>query len=260
MNLGLQDRVVVVGGSSRGIGFATARAFLEEGSRVVLTGRDADSLRRAEHDLKAQFGEHRVIAHAGDTANAAVAASVVDLARKQWNRLDTVIANVGSGTARPGWEIPDEEWMSAFEANFGASRRLVEAALPLMTEARRGTIVVTASIVALESLSAPLTYSSAKAALVSYAKNLARHVAASGIRVNAVAPGNVLFPGGSWDAKSQERPDAVREYIEREVPMRRFGTPDEIAAVIVFLASDRASFVTGSCVVADGGQTRGYLA
>lgn len=260
MNLALQDRVVIVGGSSRGIGLATARAFLAEGSRVVLTGRDGDSLEQVERDLKASFGGDRVIAHVGDLSAPPVAAAAVAAACREWKQVDSVVANVGSGRASSGWEVSEDEWASVFQTNFVASRRLVEAALPTMVAARRGSIVMTASIVGIESLNAPIPYSSAKAALVSYAKNLARQVAASGIRVNVVAPGNVLVPGGSWERKREDRPDDVRGYIDREVPMKRFGTPEEIAAVILFLASDCASFVTGACVVADGGQTRGYLA
>jgi 3-oxoacyl-[acyl-carrier protein] reductase len=259
MNLHLHDRVTIIGGSSRGIGLATARAFLSEGSRVVLTGRDRDSLTAAESELKASFGADSVIARAGDTGDAATAAAVVSDALGKWNQIDCLVANVGMGAGRPGWDISEDEWTTAFDANFASSRRLVEAALPIMTAAGRGSIVTIASIVAVESLSAPIPYSAAKAALVSYSKNLARAAAASGVRVNAVAPGNVLFPGGSWDRKRLERPDEVQTYIAREVPMKRFGTPEEIASIVVFLASERASFITGSCIVADGGQTRGYL-
>jgi 3-oxoacyl-[acyl-carrier protein] reductase len=127
-----------------------------------------------------------------------------------------------------------------------------------MVEAGRGSIVLIASIVGLESVNAPLPYSAAKAALISYAKNLGREVARRGVRVNAVAPGNVLFDGGSWARKLAENPDRVRQYIDREVPAGRFGAPAEIADLVAFLASDRATFITGACMVVDGGQTRSY--
>ena len=113
-----------------------------------------------------------------------------------------------------------------------------------------------ASLTGLESTTAPLPYSAAKSAIINYAKNLARVVAASGVRVNSVAPGNVLFPGGSWERHLNERHDDVMREIEAEVPMRRFGRAEEVADVIVFLSSGRGSFMTGSCVVVDGGQTR----
>jgi 3-oxoacyl-[acyl-carrier protein] reductase len=125
-----------------------------------------------------------------------------------------------------------------------------------MVEQKRGAIVFVNSIVAVESTPAPLAYSSAKAALLNYTKNLARQVAADGIRVNTVAPGNIFFDGGSWDKHLQARRDEVLGYIASEVPMQRFGKPEEIADAVAFLASARASFVTGACLVADGGQTR----
>jgi 3-oxoacyl-[acyl-carrier protein] reductase len=169
-----------------------------------------------------------------------------------------LVANIGTGTARPGWDLGDRDWELSFEANLHASRRLIEAVLPGMLEHGRGSIVCIASIAGLESLNAPLTYSAAKAALVSYAKNLSRLVARRGVRVNVVAPGNVLFEGGSWARKVAERGDEVRRYIDAEVPAGRFGGADEIADAVTFLASDRAAFVTGACLVADGGQTRSY--
>jgi 3-oxoacyl-[acyl-carrier protein] reductase len=108
-----------------------------------------------------------------------------------------------------------------------------------------------------ESTPAPLPYSAAKAALINYAKNVSRLVGTNQVRVNCVAPGNILFPGGSWERHIEQRHDEVMNYIRTEVPLGRFGTPEEIADLVVFLSSDRASFITGACVIADGGQTRG---
>ncbi len=125
-----------------------------------------------------------------------------------------------------------------------------------MTRSRHGSIVLVASIVGLESTRAPLPYSAAKAAMVSYGKNLARQVGPFNVRVNSVAPGNILFPGGSWERHLAERRDEVLREIEAEVPLGRFGRAEEVADLIVFLSSDRAAFITGSCLVADGGQTR----
>ena len=114
----------------------------------------------------------------------------------------------------------------------------------------------TSSIAGCEALSAPLPYSAAKAALINVTKNLSRMVGSHGIRVNAVAPGNVLFPGGSWEKKLTENREFFEEYIRREVPLQRFGRAEEVADAVVYLASERASFMTGACVVLDGGQTR----
>jgi 3-oxoacyl-[acyl-carrier protein] reductase len=126
-----------------------------------------------------------------------------------------------------------------------------------MLEHRNGAVILIGSITGLEATPAPLAYSAAKAALLNYTKNLAREVGGSGIRVNYVAPGNVLFEGGSWERRLRDSPEETSRFIRGEVPLQRFGKVDEIANVVAFLASDRASFLTGACVVVDGGQTRG---
>jgi 3-oxoacyl-[acyl-carrier protein] reductase len=256
VDLQLADKVAFVGGSSRGIGRATARAFLAEGARVVVTGRDAGALGDTTRELVGEFGTERVHGFAGDLTDAETIARALAETRELWGRVDCLVSNVGSGTARPGWQLARGDWDAAFETNLWSGVRLVEAVLPEMSEAGRGSIVLVASIVGLESVNAPLTYSAAKAALINYSKNLARQVGASGVRVNCVAPGNVLFPGGSWERKLAERREFFEHYIETEVPLQRFGRPDEIADLVVFLSSERTSFITGSCVVADGGQTR----
>jgi 3-oxoacyl-[acyl-carrier protein] reductase len=177
---------------------------------------------------------------------------------ERWGRLDALIANIGSGHGTLGWQVDAAEWTGVFETNFHGAVRLVTEALPQMVEAKRGGIVLISSIAGVESSPAPLPYSSAKSALIVYAKNLARQVAAAGVRVNAVAPGNIFFEGGSWAANLEARRDAVLKHIADEVPMQRFGTPEEIADLVVFLCSPRASFITGACIVADGGQTRSF--
>jgi 3-oxoacyl-[acyl-carrier protein] reductase len=258
MNLHLEGKVAFVAGSSRGIGRAIAHAFLAEGARVVVTGRQADSLAQTVAALESEFEPERIFSYCGDLSQPEQISAALASTRERWGGIDCLVANIGSGTAKAGWQLSQTDWDTVFEINLWSSVRLAEAVLPTMVEAQRGSVIFIDSIVGLESLSAPLTYSAAKAALVSYSKNLARQVGQHGVRVNCVAPGNILFPGGSWEKKLAESPEFFQRYIEAEVPLQRFGTPEEIADLVVFLASDRASFITGACIVADGGQTRGY--
>jgi 3-oxoacyl-[acyl-carrier protein] reductase len=252
----LTGKVALVAGSTRGIGLATARAFLAEGCRTTITGRDGDALHIAQSSLESEFGRERVLALQGDLCESDAIAAILSSAHERWGQLDCLVANVGNGQGPTGWDAQEPDWRRLIEGNLACNYRLVQQVLPAMIGSRHGSIVLVASIVGLESTPAPLPYSAAKAALISYSKNIAREVGRYEVRVNCVAPGNILFPGGSWERHLSERRDSVQRQIEAEVPLRRFGRPEEIADLIVFLSSDRAAFITGSCVVADGGQTR----
>jgi 3-oxoacyl-[acyl-carrier protein] reductase len=173
----------------------------------------------------------------------------------RFGRLDHLVANIGTGSGTPGWQQPEAEWTRLFEANFFSSIRLAQAAIPQL-RGNAASILFISSITALEATAAPLPYSAAKAALTNYAKNLSRLLAPDNIRVNTICPGNILFPGGSWERHLATRRDAVQQMLDSEVPQRRFGTPEEIASLAVYLCSPRASFATGGTYVMDGGQTR----
>ena len=257
MDLKLKDRVAFVGGSSRGIGKAVAAAFMAEGCRTVITGRGAEALRQAQAELEAQFGADRVLAIEGDLTQVDVLRAAVDRVTGRWGEIDCAVANVGTGRGKPGWDVGEEDWATLFDMNLWSATRLVTQVLPAMTRRRAGSIVLMSSIVGVEATPAPIPYSAAKGALLNYAKNVARQVGPTNVRVNCVAPGNIFFPGGSWERHLSARHDEVMNHIRTEVPLQRFGTPQEIADLVVFLSSDRAAFVTGACVVADGGQTRG---
>jgi 3-oxoacyl-[acyl-carrier protein] reductase len=256
MDLELRGKSVFVAGSSRGIGHAIAAGFLAEGARVAISGRDPEALKQTETSLRAAFPTATLLSIAGDLTDETHCAAAIAAILREWKALDILVANIGSGRGHAGWSYDAQDWAALYDINLFGSVRLVSAALSSMLPVRSGAIILVSSITGVESTPAPLAYGSAKAALLNYAKNLARQVAAEGVRVNAIAPGNVLFPGGSWEKHIVGDPGRVESYIQTEVPMGRFGTPAEIADAVLFLSSARAAFITGACLVADGGQTR----
>ena len=257
MNLKLENQVVFVAGSSRGIGRAIAEALLGEGAKVVLTGRDEASLRDAHSEIIDVHGHDRVFAIAGDLSGTKEIQSAIDQTKQHFGSIDHMVASLGTGKGKSGWDLPESEWQWLFEHNFFASVRLTQSVLPyLLSNKNGGSILYISSIVALEATPAPLPYCAAKAALLNYSKNLARRLGPQNVRVNSIAPGNILFAGGTWQDRMAEDPDHVRGMLASEVPQRRFGTPAEIASLAAYLCSSRAGFCTGSCYVIDGGQTR----
>jgi 3-oxoacyl-[acyl-carrier protein] reductase len=257
MNLGLRDKVAFVAGSSRGIGRAIAAAFLAEGAQVVITGRDAASLEAARVEMAATAGQERVLAIAGDFSDTTTITAAFEQTLRQFGRIDHMVANLGTGRGKPGWDQPEQEWERLFAMNFFASVRLTQAVLPhLLQHGDGGSVLYIGSIVGVEATPAPLPYSAAKAALANYAKNLARQMGPQNVRVNTIAPGNIYFPGGSWERHLSTRREAVEAMLRTEVPLGRFGTPEEIASLAVWLCSEQAAFATGGCYVVDGGQTR----
>ena len=257
MNLDLDNQVVFVAGSSRGIGKAIAATLLAEGASVVLTGRDEAALHSAQTELTTPASHDRILAIRGDFAEASTIARAFERTVERFGRIDHLVANLGTGSGKPGWDQPQEEWQRLFELNFFASTRLTQAVLPiLLANPNGGSILFISSVVAIEATSAPLPYSAAKAALVNYSKNLARQLGAKKVRVNTIAPGNIYFPGGSWERHLNLRRETVEAMLQTEVPQQRFGTPEEIASIAAYLCSSQAAFATGGCYVMDGGQTR----
>lgn len=245
-------------GSSRGIGLAIAGAFIREGAKVVITGRDAQSLGEAKETLIAQTGAERVHAIQADMSEPADIQRAVDDALATFGGLDAVVANVGSGSGPRGWELDIHDWESSLKENLSGSMMLAGATLSHLGTRDNASLTFISSIAGLEAINAPLPYGAAKAALLHGMKALSRLAGTSGVRVNAVAPGNILFPGGSWEQKLAERQQFFEQYIKTEVPLQRFGRPEEVADAVIFLASRRAAFITGACLVVDGGQTHSF--
>ena len=264
MNLNLTDHVAFVAGSSRGIGRAIAATLLAEGARIVLTGRDNDALTRTREELTTAETHERIFAITGDFSDPETIDDAYNITVSRFGRIDHLVANLGTGSGKPGWNQPAEEWTRLFEMNLFSSVRLAQAAIPHLSSrpaadpasAPSRSILFISSIVAVEATPAPLPYSAAKAALNNYAKNLSRLLAPEGIRVNTICPGNIFFPGGSWERHLANRRESVEAMLKAEVPQNRFGTPEEIASLAAYLCSPAAAFSTGATYIMDGGQTR----
>lgn len=245
MNLELSGKRALVSGASRGIGLSIAQALHAEGCRVALAARGREGLQAVAATMPGST------LHAGDAAREAQA---IAAAAAGDGGLDILVCNAGSGRSVPAGQETEDEWRRVLDENLYTALNMIAAARPRMN--RGGAIVCISSIAGLAALGAPVAYSAAKAALNAAVKSLARPLAMEGLRINAIAPGNILFAGGTWDSKLRENKAGVEAMLKREVAQGRLGGPEEIACLAVFLASPRASFVTGSILVADGGQLR----
>jgi 3-oxoacyl-[acyl-carrier protein] reductase len=258
MDLGLTDKVALITGSSRGLGLASARTLVTEGCRVCLCARTDGPLRDAARELSALAGgDDRVLAVVADVSVHDDVQRIVDRTVDTYGGLDILINNVGVGKGGGLLEATDEEWQEAYDQTLLPAVRVSRLAVPHMQRRGGGAIVMIASIWGREA-GGRMTYNAIKAAEISLAKSLAGQLASSNIRVNSVAPGSILFEGGSWWKRQQADPAGIAEFVKRDIPFGRFGTPEEVASVVAFVASPRASWITGASIVVDGGQSRAF--
>ena len=259
MELGLENSRVLITGSSRGIGHGIASSFLEEGAIAVLTGRDEKDLTAAQEILIGKHGADHVETYAGNLGESTVRSGLYEYLAPRG--LDHLVCNIGSGRSVPAFQENDEEWRRMLDINIvqaaGVLRQLRSLLVASAQRGRNTSVTFIGSICGMEALGCPLPYASAKAALWAYAKNLVQPLAKDDIRVNQVTPGNILFPGSTWENKLDEDEASVQQMLEKEVAMRRLGTVQEVSDAVVFLASKQAAFITGANLVVDGGQTRG---
>lgn len=238
MNLGLQGRVALVCGGTRGIGRAVATTLTEEGAQVAVNGRGANAPFPADVSVPAEAER-----------------LVQDVANK-FGRLDVLFCNAGGPPAAPFKDQPADAWRKAIELNLLSTIHLARAAVPIMTKAKWGRIICLVSIAAKQPLPGLILSTTARAGVLGFAKALSDEVAADGITVNCINPGFIDTDRVKELAKA--RPEMIKQRMA-ETPMGRIGTPEELAAAVVFLASERASYITGAVLQVDGGFTRSIL-
>jgi 3-oxoacyl-[acyl-carrier protein] reductase len=259
MDLGLADKVALVTGSSRGLGLASARALVAEGCKVCLCARGEERLAEAAVEVEAVARKPgMVLTVQADVSTPAGVERLIERTVEAFGGLDILINNVGRAGGTDLLDTSDAEWQAAIDETLFPAIRASRLAVPLMRQRGGGAIVLIASIWGRES-GGRMTYNAVKAAEISLGKALAQQLAPLNIRVNSVAPGSILFPGGSWHKRQQADPEGIAQFISRELPFGRFGRADEVGAVVAFLASARASWVSGACITVDGCQSRSNI-
>ena len=259
MDLGLTDKVAVITGSSRGLGLASARSLVAEGCRVCLCARGGEQLAEAALEVEAAAKRPGMIATVqADVSTAPGIEMVINRAVEVFGGLDILVNNVGTAKGSDLLGTTDAEWQAAFDETLFPAIRASRLAVPHMKQRGGGSIVMIASIWGRES-GGRMTYNAVKAAEISLAKAMAQQLATDNIRVNSVCPGSIMFPGGSWHRRQQTDPDGIAQMIKNELPFGRFGRAEEVGAVVAFLASTRASWVSGAALVVDGCQSRSNI-
>jgi 3-oxoacyl-[acyl-carrier protein] reductase len=257
MDLGLNDRVAIVTGSSRGLGFASAKSLASEGCRVVICARTPDTLQEARRRLAEIAGDDRVLAVVADVSREEGAQTVIARTVESFGAVDILVNNVGAARGGTLLETTDEQWREAVDQTLMPAVRTSRLAVPHMQKRGGGSIIMIASVYGREA-GGRMTYNAVKAAEISLAKSLAQQLAPMNIRVNSVSPGSILFEGGSWWKRQQDDPAAIAEFVKRELPFGRFGKPEEVGDVVAYLSSPRASWISGTSVVVDGCQSRSF--
>lgn len=258
MDLGLTDSVAIVTGASRGIGKGIAHALAHEGCSIAICARGAEDLKATAKELREEGAD--VLSIAMDVTDPKETTRLVEETVEQFGAVHHYVGNVGGNRRGSFDELSDRDWQDIIDLNLMSHVRVARASVPHMREAGGGSITFISSIFGRELGGAGLSlYNTTKSALISLGKVMAQELTPDGIRVNTVAPGSIRFEGGSWDRRVKEKPDEMKQFIAENLPIGRFGRVEEIADTVAFLASDRASLITGACINVDGGQSHSLI-
>jgi 3-oxoacyl-[acyl-carrier protein] reductase len=256
MDLGLNGKVAMITGASRGLGRAMAQALAAEGVLLSICARTAQALERTAAELKAAGGQ--VMAYPADINDGAAMQAWVATTLKQCGSVDVLVNNAGGARVGALAQLSEETWRDAFELNFFSAVRLSRLCAPEMEKRGGGAIINISSIYGREA-GGPLAYNASKAAMISFTKMLARELAPKNVRVNSVAPGSIIYPGGTWERAFKANPAFEKDFIAHDFPAGRLGNPEEVAYAVVMLASPKASWITGTCLPVDGAQGRSII-
>jgi 3-oxoacyl-[acyl-carrier protein] reductase len=258
MDLGLQGKVAVVTGASRGIGRAIALGLAAEGCNVALGARGVEALDAVAGEVRLAGGESLSVP--GDLTLPGSAERLIARAVETFGGLDILVNNLGGSAPanKPFVETEPRDWRGVVALKLYPAVDASRLAVPHLRARGGGSIVLISSIYGREA-GGYAGYNAVKSAMNSLAKSLSRELAADHIRVNAVAPGSILFPGGSWERRQQADPEGMAEFVKREMPFGRFGRPEEVANLVVFLCSERASLISGASIPIDGSQGRSNI-
>src|SRR5262245_42209023 len=257
MDLGLRGKVALVTGASRGIGRGIALELAREGCQVALCARGKEMLERTAAEARALGTQ--AVAVVADVMSAEGVREAVETTVAGFGAIDILVNNVGGSTGSAFLETSVEDWQRAIDLNLIPAVRASRLVVPSMRARGGGAIINVVSIYGREwggSYVRRPTYIAAKAAEIGMSKALAMELAPLGVRVNAVAPGSIIFPGGAWEKRTKEDPEGIAAFLRADLPLGRFGRPEEVGRVVAFLASDAASLVIGACLNVDGGQSR----
>ena len=253
MNLEIKNKVILVTGSSRGVGLGISKVLLNEGCKVIINGRNKSTLNKTIDNLKKSF-EENILEFNGDVNEPSSIDSLIKKILNKWGRIDGIVLNAGSQRSVDNLNLTKEDWDWYFQNNFFTAFTSLQKMIPYISKTK-GSVVTIGSIAGMEDLAAPIPYAVTKSALLSYTKTLARELSEKNIRVNMVSPGNIFFDGGNWHQKYKKNAKNIKNMLENKVPLNCFGDPEDIGNVVAFLISKKAKFITAANFVVDGGQT-----
>ena len=255
ITFGFQGQYVLIAGGFRGMGLELARLLLEDGANVMVIGRDSERKEKAQEILGgSEKKSHRLKFIQADLANENLLKDAKEKVT-QWcsGKLHHLAIFLGSGKTPPGNDFPLDHWRTVFDVNVFGPIGVVQAFMPIMGHGEGNpSILLTGAIAGIERVRAPMSYSIAKTALISYSNHLAESLVGKGIRVLCISPGNVFYKGGRWEEIIAERPDEIPKLLEEKVGMKRLGTAEELAWVYLSNMSPKNSFSTGVNIVCDG--------